>query len=126
MLGGEDVVVIDEPVEVLYGPPPTIVKNANPMTVRTTVKTVTAKKLKEAKRTLKGAITVKKAKGTVKFTRVVKGSSKKLSVDKTSGAITVKKGTKKGTYLVKVKVRAAGNSYYSAATKTVLVKVRVK
>ena len=39
----------------------------------------------------------------------------------------VKKGCKKGTYTLKVKVRAAGNANYKAsAWKTVKVKVLVK
>ena len=98
-------------------------KKANPMTVKTTTKTVKAKKLKKAKRTVK-AITVKKAKGTVTYTKA--GGSKKLTVNKKTGKITVKKGTKKGTYKVKVKVKAAGTSKYLAVSRTVTVKIKVK
>ena len=36
------------------------------------------------------------------------------------------KGTKKGTYKMKVTVTAAGNASYKAGTKTVTVKVKVK
>ena len=41
--------------------------------------------------------------------------------------VTVKKGIKKGTYKVKVKVKAAGNNKYKAsAWKTVTFRVNVK
>ena len=46
--------------------------------------------------------------------------------DKKTGKLTLKKGLKKGTYKFKVKVKAAGNKYYNALTKTVKVTVRVK
>ncbi len=52
-------------------------------------------------------------------------SNKNLSVAK-NGTVTVKKGTAKGTYKIKVKVTAAADSSYEAATKTVTVKVTVK
>ena len=37
----------------------------------------------------------------------------------------IKKGLKKGTYTVKVKVTAAGNANYKKATKTVKLKIMV-
>ena len=43
-----------------------------------------------------------------------------------SGKITVKKGTRKGTYKIKVRVTAQGTSTYISGGKTVNVKVRVK
>ena len=49
----------------------------------------------------------------------------KITVAKT-GKITVKKGLKKGTYKVKLRVTAAGNKNYKKKAKTVVVKVRVK
>jgi endo-1,4-beta-xylanase len=68
----------------------------------------------------------KKAKGTVTYTRVADGSSKYLSVSKTTGKVTVKKGTKAGTYKIKIKVSAAGSSTYAAKSTTVTVTVKVK
>ena len=44
----------------------------------------------------------------------------------TAGKLTVKKGLKKGSYPIKVKVTAAGNGNYKSAAKTVTVKVVVK
>ena len=100
-----------------------IVKRANTMTVK--AKTVTAKAAKTTSFAKAKAFTIKKAKGTVTFKKA-KGD-KKITVNKKTGRIIVKKGLKKGkTYSVKVKVTAAGNTAYKAATKTVTVKVKVK
>ncbi|MBQ9531308.1 MAG: Ig-like domain-containing protein [Eubacterium sp.] len=72
---------------------------------------------------LKKAITVSNAKGKVTYTK--SSGNKKITINKTTGKITVKKGLKKGTYKLKVKVKAAGNNTYKAATKTVTVTVKV-
>lgn len=103
----------------------TIRKAANPMTVKAKTATVKYKNLKKKNLTVatKNAYTVKKARGTVTYTKY-KGH-KKITVAK-SGKITVKKKLKKGTYNVKVKVKAAGNSNYKAATKTVNVRIKVR
>ena len=69
------------------------------------------------------AIIVTGAKGKVTYTKT--SGSKKLTI-KNDGTITVKKGTKKGTYTIKVKVTAKGNSAYKAKSKTVTVKIKVK
>ena len=42
------------------------------------------------------------------------------------GVITVKKGAKKGTYKIKVKVTAKGTSNYKALSKNVTVTIKVK
>ena len=44
----------------------------------------------------------------------------------TSIADTLKKGIKKGTYKLRVKVTAAGNSNYKAGTRTITVRIKVK
>lgn len=104
-------------------------KKSNPMTVKASNKTVKAKKLKKSKQTFK-AITVKKAKGKVSYAKVKSGTTKKIFKKVTvakSGKITLKKGSyKKGTYKIKIKVKAAGNSSYKSKTKNVTVKVKVK
>ena len=87
-------------------------------------KTVKAKKVKKAKRTTT-KVKVTGAKGKVTYVKL-KGSSKKLTIGKTTGKITVKKGTKKGTYKIKVKVTAAGNANYAAKSITKTIKVKVK
>ena len=48
-----------------------------------------------------------------------------IKVNAKTGAITVPKGTKKGTYKVKVKVTAKGNKNYKAGSRTVTVKLTV-
>lgn len=103
-------------------------KKTNTMTVKAkTVKVKYAKVKKKAQKIKKTkAFTIRNAKGTLSFTRVAKGSSAKLKINKKTGLITVKKGTKKGLYKIKVKVKAAGNGTYKAKTKTVIVKVRVR
>ena len=64
----------------------------------------------------KTALTYKKVSG-----------SNRLAINKTTGKITVKKGTAKGSYKIKVKASAANNSKtYAAASKTFTVTVRVK
>ena len=98
-------------------------KSANPLKATAKAQTVKAKKVKKAKQTL-AAIKVTGAKGTVKYAKV-KGN-KKLTVNAKTGKITVKKGTKKGKYTVRVKVSAAGNGDYKAGSKVVSVKVTVK
>lgn len=62
--------------------------------------------------------------GTVRYSRV--SGSKKLTVNKKNGKITIKKGTKKGTYKIKVKVTAAGDANHLALSMKVNAVVRVK
>ena len=101
----------------------------NPMTVKAKKKVITVKykKLKNKNQSLKkkSYLTIKKSKGTLRYK---KGSgNKKILVNKKTGKITIKKGLKKGTYKVKVKVRASGNaSYLKSAWKTVGFKIKVK
>ncbi len=100
-------------------------KKANTLTVKTKKPTVKFVKLKKKNQTiaLKKAMTVSNAQGTLTFKKS-KGN-KKITVAK-NGKITVKKGLKKGTYTIKIKVTAAGNTEYNAAVKTVTVKIIVK
>lgn len=90
-------------------------------------KTVKASVLKKKAVSLSKPVTVKKAKGKVTYKNVSSQKvAKKFKVNAKNGKITLNKGTKKGTYKVKIKVTAAGNSKYKPASKTVTVKVRVK
>ncbi|MEE3428058.1 MAG: right-handed parallel beta-helix repeat-containing protein [Ruminococcus sp.] len=97
-------------------------KKANTLKVSVKKKTVKKSKLKKSKKTVL-AITVKNAQGKVTYAKL--SGSKYLNVTK-KGKIEVKKGTKKGTYKIKVKVTAKGNSSYKKASKTVTVKIKVK
>ena len=98
-------------------------KAVNPMTVKAVTKTVKYTKVKKAKQVVT-AITVKNAQGTKSFKKV--SGSAKLTINATTGKITVKKGTKKGTYKITVNITAKGNGNYKAKTikKTVAVKVK--
>lgn len=103
----------------------TVTKNANTLTVKAKKPTIKYSKLKKKNQTIarKNAISVSKAKGTVTYKKA--SGNKKITVSKV-GKFTVKKGLKKGTYKVKVKVTAAGSNAYKAATKTVTVTIIVK
>ncbi len=85
-------------------------------------KTVKAKKLKRTKVTV-NALTVKKAKGEVKYKKL--SGSKKLTVNK-KGKITIKKGTKKGTYKIKIKITAKGTKKYKSKTVTKKITIKIK
>ena len=94
------------------------------MSVKTSVRTVKRSKVRWKAQVVK-AITISKNQGKVTYYKQ-KGSSSRLTVNKTTGKITVKKGTKKGTYKIKVKVLANGNSNYKSGYKIVTIKIRVK
>ena len=65
-----------------------------------------------------------KGQGTKTYTKV--SGNSKITINKSTGKVTVKKGLKKGTYAVKIKVKAAGNEDYGAAIMTVTFKIKVK
>ena len=66
-----------------------------------------------------------KAPGSLNFTKV--SGNKKITINKTSGKVTVKKKLKRGTYKIKVKVMSKGNATYKASSwKTVTFKIKVK
>ena len=88
-----------------------------------TVKLI-ASELKKKGKTIKVNKAFDITKNTGKTTFTKKSGNKKITISK-SGKVTVKKGLKKGSYTVKVKVKAAGNKNYKAATKTVTFKIVV-
>ena len=97
-------------------------KATQELSIAVATKSMKVKKLKTKKRTVK-ALTVSGAKGKVTYKKT--GGSKKLTVNASTGKITVKKGTKKGTYKIKVRVKAAATSKYAASSTIVTVKVKV-
>ena len=104
-----------------------IKKAANPMTVKGASVKLDYKALKSKAASITGAITVKNAQGTVTYTNVSKAKvPKKFKVDAKTGKIVVQKKTPKGTYTTKVKVSAQNSANYSAKSKTVTVKIKVK
>lgn len=105
-------------------------KADNTVSVKVSKKSVKAADLKKDKKTVK-PVKISKAKGTVTVKKVKKGTAaklyKKITVNKKTGAITIKKGTyKKGTYKVKVKITVSGNSSYKSKTVTKTVKIKIK
>ena len=102
-------------------------KTASKLTVKGANKTFKAAALKKKAQSYK-AVTVKKAAGKVTCTaKCVNGKSKKaLKFSAKTGKITVKKGTKKGTYKMKITVKDAGSAKVKGATKTVTCTVKVK
>ena len=102
-----------------------IKKAKKPTTVKTAKKTVKLKDVKKKTVTVKKAFTVKGAKGKLSYTRVKKGSSKYLLLSK-KGKVTVKKGAKKGTYTIIIKITAKGTKNYKKKSVTKKVTVKVK
>lgn len=67
------------------------------------------------------------SKGQGAKTYIKKSGNKKITIAKKTGRVTVKKGLKKGTYKVNVKVKAKGNANYKASPwKTVTFKIKVR
>ena len=108
----------------------TTVKKVNPVKVTAKQKTATSKKLKKSKVTVK-PLTIKNPKGTVKVVKVKSGTTakiySKITVNKKTGAITLKKGKyKKGVYKIKLKISVKGNSKYKAKKLSKVVKIKIK
>ena len=110
-------------------------KKANPLTIKPKTATVKYSKLKKKTQTLAVTKVIKftkqlKDKKTYTLSYAKKGNKsfkKYFKVNKTNGKVTVKKGLKKGTYKVKVKVKALGNTNYKpSAVKAVTFTVKVK
>ena len=105
----------------------TINKAANPLKVKGKTAAVKRSKVKKSSQKVKVSRvikTTKKGKGTITYSKV-KGN-KKITIAKKSGKVTVKKGLKKGTYKVKVKVKAKGTKNYKPKTWTITFRIRVK
>ena len=106
------------------------IKSANTMTVKAKTATVKGKKGKKLNKNktiaIKKAMTVNRAAGTVTYKKANKIGGSKIKINAKTGKITLKKGLKKKTYKVKIKVMAAGSTNYLPAAKTVTVTIKVK
>ena len=101
-----------------------VVKKSNTVKVTAYAVNVSHSQLKKSTRSFTyRPFWVSYAQGKVTFAK--KSGNKRIKVSK-NGTVTVKKGLKKGTYAVRVKVRAAGNSEYKPKTVTSRLKVRVR
>ena len=97
-------------------------KAANPMVVKAVNKTVSYTTL-TSKSVVLSPLQVTKAQGTVTYAKT--SGSSYLTVNSTTGKVTAKKGTNKGTYTAKISVSAAGSTNYLSKKQTVTVKVTV-
>ena len=107
----------------------TVSRAPNTMTAKASKAKVTVKAKTVAKKkvTLKSNIKISKRKTTVSYVNASKKAvAKRIKINAKNGKITVAKGTKKGTYTVKVKVVAAATGTYAKVTRTVTFKVVVK
>lgn len=105
----------------------TVNKAANQIAVKSASKTIKHTNVKKKAQTI-APITVSKAQGTKTFalSKSTTKTKKYFSVNKSTGKVTAKKGTPKGTYKFQVKVTAKGNTNYKAESKAVTVTVIVK
>ena len=104
-----------------------VVKKAtNPITATAVARTASFSTLKSKAVTVARPMKVTGAVGTKTYAKVESGSSSRLTVNKDTGKVTVKKGTKKGTYTIKIKLTATGGTNYKSGSKTVTCKVTVK
>ena len=107
---------------------------ANTLSVSGKTASVKYSKLKKRSQTLPVSKVIKfrrKGQGTRTYALISakKGSKSyktKFRINAKSGKVTVKKGLKKGTYKVRVRITASGNDSRKPASKTVTFKVRVK
>ncbi|MBR3160752.1 MAG: hypothetical protein IKF14_16825 [Atopobiaceae bacterium] len=104
----------------------TVTKGTQPIAVKALTAKVALSKVKKANQTLavSKVLIVTKAQGAVTYAKT--SGNAKITVNSKTGAVTVKKGLGKGTYPVKVQVKAAGNANWKAGTKTVTFYVSVK
>lgn len=108
-----------------------ITKANNPMKVssKKTVKFSYKKIKKKSYQTKKKVVKAKNFKGNWAWYKKVKGN-KHINIWSSSStktcAVTVRKGIKKGTYKIKVRVQDYGNNNYKGKKKTVTIKVKVK
>ena len=103
----------------------TISKAKNPLELKVAKRKAKLAQVKKKSLVIACPIVVSKAKGRLSYSKVAKGSSAALTINKSTGKVTVKKGTKKGTYKIKIKVSAAGDANYKAAGKTLICKIVV-
>lgn len=106
----------------------TIEKAENPLSASGRKAVVKFKKLKKRAQTVavSKVIAFRKASGGTLSFRKVSGN-KKITINQKTGKVTVKKGMKKGSYKVKVKVSDAGNNNYEPSEwKTVAFSIIIK
>ena len=104
-----------------------ITKAANPLKIKAKTAAVKYSSVKKKAQTLGVSKVIQftnKGQGAKTYAKV--SGNKKITINKTTGKVTVKKGLKKGTYKVKVKATAKGNANYKAGAGTTTFKIQVK
>lgn len=104
-----------------------IKKAPNSLKVKGKTASVKYSKIKKAAQTLTVTKVIKfenKGYGSLSYSK--KSGNKKITINKKTGKVTLKKGLKKGTYKVKLNITANGNSNYNKLTKTITVKIKIK
>lgn len=105
----------------------TVVGN-NTLTAKAKKKTVTVQASKVRKKAYKTAsnVSVSGAQGKLAYTNVsTDKKAKKFLVEAKTGKVTVPKGTKRGTYKIKVRVSAAGDATHKSGAKVVSYSIKV-
>ena len=101
-------------------------KKSNPLKITGKTATVDYSELQDKAQTLAvSKVVTFKNKGKGKRTYSKVSGNKNITINKKTGKITVKKGLKRGTYKIKIKVKAAKTKKYKAGSKTVTAKVKV-
>lgn len=99
----------------------------NPFKVTGKTATIKAKKVKKKAQSLSVTKVLGITPSGTNLEIVKLSGNKNISINKTTGAVTVKKKTKKGTYSVKVKIRSTGSDIYRASDwQTVTFKIKIK
>ena len=103
-----------------------VVKSVNTLEVKGKTVTVKYKKLKKKAQSItkNKAFKISDAKGNVTFKKL--SGNKKITINKKTGKVTIKKGLKKKTYKIKVLVTAAGDDKFESGSKIVIVKIKIK
>lgn len=100
----------------------------NPLVAKAKSATVTVaySKVRQGKQTPATNLVVSKGQGKVSYKNVsTNATAKKFPVNAGTGRVTIPKGTKKGTYAVKIQVKARGNAKYEPSSKTIQYKIKV-
>lgn len=102
-----------------------VTKAKQPMKLKAVQRSVKSSKLRSKAVTVAAPLKfTTKAKGKVTYGKV--SGARCLTVNPKTGKVTVKKGTKKGTYKIKLKVSAKGDACYMAGAKSITCVIVVK
>lgn len=99
-------------------------KAAQKLSIKTKTAMLKASALAKKARSTKWISKVSGAKGKVSFKKT--SGAGFLSIDKKTGKVTVKKGTKKGIYMAQVSINAAATANHAKSSKTAFITVSVK